>query len=211
MRIAITAPLVAVLALGACRSATVSSEAGPTPSAAPAPATAGYIPIGTDLTVNLNQEISTANSRPGDAFTATVTQPVMAQNGATAIPQGAVVHGTVTGVKASGSVGSPAAVRLDFQTIDMGGQSYPFAAAITKTDVDVNQRTLDQAAKDAGIGAAAGAALGAVLGGSLSKAITGAIVGAGAGTLISLGTGDVQAVLPQGTDLTLRTTQAIRR
>lgn len=211
MRAAVVVPFALLVAAAGCRSATVTSGAGSAPSPAPAPATASYIPTGTDLTVNLNEELGTAKSHAGDEFTATVTGPVMAQNGEIAIPKGAVVHGTVTGTKASGSVGDPAAIRLDFQSIDIDGQSYPFAAAITNTSVNVSTNNINQTAKDAGIGAAAGAALGAVLGGSLAKAISGAIVGAGAGTLISLGTGDVQAVLPAGSDLVLRTTQPIRR
>ena len=64
--------------------------------------------------------------------------------------------------------------------------------------------------KKAGIGAAAGAVLGAVIGGGdVSKILGGAAIGAAAGTVISLGAGEVDAVLPAGSRMTLQTTQQI--
>ena len=59
------------------------------------------------------------------------------------------------------------------------------------------------------VGWAAGAAIGAIIGGSLRDALLGGVLGAGAGTIISLGVGDVESALPEGSDLTLRTTTNI--
>jgi len=52
--------------------------------------------------------------------------------------------------------------------------------------------------------------LGAVIGGGdVSKILGGAAIGAAAGTVISLGTGEVEAVLPAGSKMTLQTTQQV--
>ena len=72
------------------------------------------------------------------------------------------------------------------------------------------QDTRSETLKKAGIGAAAGAVLGAVLsGGELDKILVGGALGAAAGTVISLGTGDVEGVLPAGTRMTLQTTRTV--
>ena len=72
------------------------------------------------------------------------------------------------------------------------------------------QDSRNETLKKAGIGAAAGAVLGAVIGGGdVSKILGGAAIGAAAGTVISLGTGEVDAVLPAGSKMTLQTTQQV--
>jgi hypothetical protein len=48
-----------------------------------------------------------------------------------------------------------------------------------------------------------------ISGGDWSKILGGAALGAAAGTVISLGGGDVEAVLPQGSKMTLQTTQQV--
>lgn len=196
--------------IAGCRSAAVESVETPAPEAAPPPATASALPVGTELEVELSQTLSTESTATGERFTATVTEAIVAQNGETAVPQGAVVHGVVTGLDDSDEVGDQAAIRLDFESLMIDEESYPLPAAIVEADVDVDStRDLEEVAKEAGIGAAAGAALGAIMGGDLSAILGTAILGAGAGTIISLGTGDVEAALPAGSDLTLRTTERI--
>jgi hypothetical protein len=51
--------------------------------------------------------------------------------------------------------------------------------------------------------------LGAIVGGDVQGALTGAALGAGAGTVISLGTSNQQAVLEAGSVLTLRLTEPL--
>jgi hypothetical protein len=52
--------------------------------------------------------------------------------------------------------------------------------------------------------------LGGILsGGDLDKILLGGALGAAAGTVISLGMGDVEGVLPAGTNLTLQTTRVV--
>jgi hypothetical protein len=150
-------------------------------------------------------------SKVGDNFSATVENAVVAQNGTTVVPAGAKITGTVTGLDNSDHLGEPAAIKIEFEHLSMNGQTYPFNAKVTATNLetrggDTRQETL----KKAGVGAAAGAVLGAVLsGGDLEKILLGGALGAAAGTVISLGTGEVEAVLPAGTRMTLQTTQTV--
>ena len=200
--------LVALTAIGGCRSAAVET-AGDLPAIAPAPATADYIPVGPQLQVSIDRTLSTATTRVGDRFVATVETPVVARNGEVAVPRGARVHGVVTGLDPSDHIGDQAAIRVAFESIEIDGKRHPLSAAVTDADPNMPRATNGDLRRDIGIGAAAGAALGAIMGGDLSDILGGAILGAASGTIISLGTGTVDAALPAGSRMTLRTTSGV--
>lgn len=204
-----TLSIVAALGIAACaRSATVESAGSVSPAVVPA--TSSTLPAGSTLRVRLNETLGTKQSKVGDEFTATVVNNVTAQNGTVIVPAGATVKGKVTGLKASENAGEQAVIRLDFASLSINGSSYPFAAQVAATNLRKEGETKDETLKKAGMGAAAGAVLGAIIsGGDLDKILLGGALGAAAGTAISLGTGDVEAVLPAGSELTLRTTQQI--
>ncbi len=206
MNTRLTTAAALALALCACRTAEV--ETGPSVGAQPAPPTADAIPAGTLMEVELNQTIGTDENRVGDRFTATVVRPLVARNGQVVVPQGALVHGVVTGLDDSDHLGDQAAIRVNFERITFQGRSYPFAAQVVDADVETD-RDGEAAVTGAVTGAIAGAALGAIIGGDLRDILIGGALGAGAGTIISLGIGDVEAELPAGTDMTLRTTRTI--
>jgi hypothetical protein len=192
--------------LGACATGTNVSAGGDV--AAATPATANYLPAGTTMNARFDQAISTSNNE-GDAFSATVTDNVYAQNGAVAIPAGAVLRGHVTGVH-SGKIGDQNVIRLNFESLDMNGHTYPFGASIS--NVTVKNNASNKTIRDAATGAVAGAVLGAVLSGAeLSKIITGGLLGAAAGTVISLGTGDAStATIPAGSTVTVRSNTGVQ-
>lgn len=175
------------------------------------PVDARTLPGGTSINVTLDNEIGTKASKVGDMFTATVANAVVAQNGATVVPAGSKVHGKVTGVDNSDRVGDAAVIKIDFERLTINGKDHPFSAKVTATNLQTRGGdTRDETIKKAGVGAAAGAVLGAVLsGGDLDKILLGGALGAAAGTAISLGMGDTEAVLPSGTRMTLQTTQAV--
>lgn len=205
-------PIVAAAALAGCsRAATVESTL-PSPSVQPAPATpatAAALPTGTMLTVRMNDAISTESSKVGDRFTATVTQPVVAQNGETAVPSGAVVTGTVTGLDDSDHPGDRALIRLSFDQLSFSGESHPLAADIASAQLNVGDRTVE-AKRGALTGAAAGAVAAAVLEGvDLADILKGGALGAGAGAVIGVLSGDVEARIPAGSPMTLQTTQTV--
>lgn len=186
---------------GACATAPAAVETPATgaPAAAPPP-NANSIPAGTVLTVRLAQELTTT-TRMGDIFTVTVEEPLVAANNQTVIPQGAVITGMVTGVGATEE--RQAAIRLNFLRIALDGVSHPLSATVLETAQP--EEGFPAEARAAVTGAAVGAALGAVIGGDLRNALIGGILGAGAGTILSLGTGDTEPVLPAGTLLRIQT------
>ncbi len=202
----LTAALALAVVLGGCRSATVESERPV--GGQPAPVTVDAIPAGTIMEVELNQTLGTDESRVGDRFTATVVRPLVAANGQVVVPQGALVHGVVTGLDDSDHVGDQAAIRIDFDRLTYQGRTYPFSADVVDTDVRLVGEG-ERAAAGAATGAIAGAALGAIIGGDLQDILIGGALGAGAGTIISLGIGSVDAQLPRGTEMTLRTRRTI--
>jgi hypothetical protein len=192
-------------ALAACAStANVASSSGEVGTVTPI--NAATLPVGAAFQATLNQSIGTTSSHIGDQFTATVSSPLIASNGETVVPAGATVTGHVTGLHSGSVVGEQSVIRLDFDRLDMNGRSYPFDASVSNVKA-TNQVNKNGATKSAVTGAAAGAVLGAIVsGGELSKIITGGLLGAAAGTVISLGTGDVQAVIPAGSSMTLTST-----
>ena len=203
--------LAAMIAASACASSTRVESGG---EVAPAtPVTGAMLPAGTTMTIRLNESVGTISSHQGDQFSATVVDDVRAENGANAVPSGSMVYGRVTGLHSSAVPGEQSVIRLAFDSIRVRDRVYPFDASISNVNVSHEQTnpTTSSTAKEAAVGAAAGAALGAILGGAdLSKIITGGLLGAAAGTVISLGTGSTQSVIPSGTRMTIRSTENVR-
>ena len=210
MRISFPVAVLASLVVTGCARAT-RIESGGEVDLGTVPVDARALPSGTLIDARLNDQIGTKTSRVGDAFAATVEHAVVAQDGATVVPAGAIVQGHVTGLQSSTHAGQTAAIKIDFDHLRMHGQSYPLYAKVTATQLrTTGGDTRGETLKKAGVGAAAGAVLGAVLtGGDLDQVLLGGVLGAAAGTAISLGTGDVEAVLPAGTMLTLQATRTV--
>lgn len=159
---------------------------------------------GSTLRIILNQELSTRNNQAGDLFTARVADAV-SDGRNVVIPQGATVRGQVTAVQESGRQGEQAIIKLEFSEISMDGATYPLRATIVQANPETRSRTgTGGRVARIGGGAAAGAILGRVIGGDTKGAVIGAAVGAAAGTAITLGTEDVDAVLPEGSEMTIR-------
>ena len=168
------------------------------------------VPTGTTFAISMNDQVSTQTSKAGDAFTATLRDPIVDAAGNVIVPAGATVRGRVTAVAPSGRVGQTAAIKLAFEAISFGGQSYPLQASVERADVQQQGRTSrTETAGKIAAGAAAGAILGQVLGKDTESTLKGAAIGAAAGTAIAMGTSDVDAVLPQGAEVIIRLDQPI--
>lgn len=190
----------------------------PTPRPAPSPAPSrpepapsaprtvtSTVPSGTTFAITLNETLSTRANSPGDAFTATLQEPIMDASGNVVVPAGATVRGRVTSVDKSDRVGETGVLHIGFESIAFGGKSYPLDATVVEANPQrkTRQSTGEQAGKVAA-GAAAGAILGRVIGKSTKSTIAGAAVGAAAGTAIAMGTADVDVVLPAGSTMRVR-------
>lgn len=178
----------------------------PDPAPPPAPRVVSRsVGVGTNMSVTLNETLSTETNHPGDSFTATVQQAITDSDGNVVIPAGAVVRGRVTQVQKSGRVGETAVMNLAFESVSFGGNSYSLDASVVQANPQRKSResTGEQVGKVAA-GAAAGAILGRVLGKSTGSTVKGAVIGAAAGTAIAMGTADVDAVLPAGSTMVIR-------
>jgi len=181
-----------------------TETAVPPPAPAPQRMTA-MVAIGTTLSLTLDETLSTETNRAGDAFTATLRDPVYAPDGAVLFPAGATVRGRVTQVQKSGRVGETAMLNLAFEAISFGESSYPLEASVVSANPErVSRQTAGQTAGKVAAGAAAGAILGRVLGRDAKSTVKGAVIGAAAGTAIAMGTADVDAVLKAGSVMVIK-------
>lgn len=174
-------------------------------AAPPAPASRTVVlEPGTVLRVRTTSALSTKTNAAGDAFEASLAEPVMAQ-GRPVLPKGAAVRGRVVEADPGGRVKGTATLTLALTSVAAGGESVPVATE------SVAQQAKASTKKDAakvGIGAGIGAAIGAIAGGGKGAAI-GAAAGGGAGTATVLATRGDAAVVPAETVLTFRLSKPV--
>jgi hypothetical protein len=156
------------------------------------------------MKVSLDEELSTETSNVGDRFTVTLLGPVTDAAGLP-IPAGTKIRGEVTALEPSGGAGQQAMIRVDFGHLLLDGESYQVALTVTEANATTRGRkSTEEKAVTIGAGAVVGGILGRVIGGNATGTIIGGVAGAAAGTAIALGTGDVDAVLDEGSEMTLR-------
>jgi hypothetical protein len=192
------------LMLGACGTVPESQPREPVPEdtqPAPPPANASFLPARTHIEVELEAPLGVDTHRIGDIFTARVAEAVIALNRDTVVPVGTVITGMVTGIDESDRAGEQAAIRLNFLRMSLRGVSHPFTATVLGTSLAPDSEPVEDAT--------ASAARGAVISGDLRTTLVSGDLGPGAGTVLSLGTGDVEAVLPAGTGMTIRTMDSL--
>lgn len=158
-----------------------------------APATL-TIPLGTYITVEVADQLSSDRSRPDDAFTAILHQPIVV-DGWVVARAGQPVMGRVVSVQKSGQVKGKSNIGIELgELILVDGQQIPIQTQVIK----------DQASSSTGRDFAAiavttgfGALIGAGIGGGSGAAI-GAGIGAGAGAAGVLATpGDSAKIHPE--------------
>ena len=186
----------------------IPANAKPASKPAPAPArpagpSSYTASAGAFLDVAVNDTISTKTAKVGDAFTGTVVANVSDGRGATVIPQGAQVHGTVTDVQTG-------QLTLSVSSVTIRGKDYGLAAKIDSLETVKQSKGIggNDVAK-VGIGAAAGALLGRVIGGNTKGAVIGGVVGAAAGTGVAAKTHGSYVALPKGAHINLTLTAAL--
>ena len=86
----------AVAAIGGCARTHVQTAGGELGSAVP-PNARRRLAVGTMIDVKTNSKLGSKENKVGDAFNATVSDAVMAQNGQTVVPEGSMVYGHITG------------------------------------------------------------------------------------------------------------------
>jgi hypothetical protein len=211
-------PQVVVRPLDASDVATAPAHAPApvTPAAAPAPtgpppAPTGVVDAGTTFAVHPLARVCTNTFKPGERFTATLSQPVTGSNGAV-IPSGSSVVLRVD--EATRSTNGNDSLRLSFGVVSVrvGEHSYDVTGRVSQTvpleRVRV-QSTGDQA-KKVGIGAAIGALAGQLLGHNTRSTLIGGAVGAAAGGAVAVGTADYDGCVPTAANLSVTLDQPLR-
>lgn len=151
-----------------------SSAASPAPAPVPAPPV--VIAAGKLLTVTIDQRVSTKTSHSGDAFAASLAEPV-AVNGKTVLPAGTRATGTIVRAVEAGRIKGGAVLVLTLDGLTLHGRKYSID---TSEFEESGKGRGKRSAIGAGGGAAVGAIVGAIAGGGKGAAI-GALAGGGAG------------------------------
>jgi hypothetical protein len=157
------------------------------------------VPEGTELTVVLDQSLSTMGNRTGDTFQASIAVPIVI-DGKTAIPKDARVKGHVVDAQASGRLSGIARLVLTLDSVGVDGESFNIAT-------DDEGRIGKNHNKRNGILIGGGAGLGALIGGIAGGGkgvLIGSAAGAGAGTAGAAYTGKKDIRVPAETSLTFR-------
>ncbi len=166
------------------------------PQAPPPPAVV-VLPAGTRIRVTLDQDLGSKISRPGDSFTATVTNPILV-NGHTVVPSGARADGMVINARPLGRFKGGALLQIRLERVHTRWGSYPVAtSSIDRVEKGKGKRSLLLTGGGAGLGALIGGLVGGGKG-----ALIGGLAGGGAGAAGSAFTGNREIFLPAGTYLT---------
>ena len=158
------------------------------------------LPAGSWVTVSVNQPISTDHNQPGDAFTATLAQPLVAE-GLVIAQRGQTVAGRVVESQKSGRVKGTSRLVIELTELSLvDGQQVPIQTQLAERNGGTS------VGRDVGVIAAttgAGAAIGGAVDGGMGAGI-GAIAGAAVSTIGVLVTrGNNTTVYPE-TLLTFR-------
>ncbi len=165
----------------------------PMPMDRPAPGQI-IIPAGTWVAVRVDQLLSSDYNHPGDAFGATLVQPIIA-DGFVVARRGQTVTGRITEAIKAGRVKGTS--RLGVEIVELGivdGQNVPVRTQLVEFSAGTSH---GNDAAIIGTTTGAGAAIGAAAGGGFGAGM-GAIAGAGASTIgVLLGRGRNTEVPPE--------------
>jgi len=202
---------VIVLSLVGCSKTTEQpaiSESKTTPEAAaplpPPKPQAVTIAQGTRLKIRTETELSTKSAKTGDAFAATLAEPITIE-GQVVAPRGSRVDGRVVESDPGGRVKGVATISVRLTRLHIGNRQVELQTGVFEREAIATKK------KDAvkvGIGAGIGAAIGAIAGGGEGAAI-GAASGGAAGTGVVLATHGDPAVISAESVLTFKLTAPI--
>jgi len=160
---------------------------------------------GTRVPATASDSITTRSAKPGDAFTATVSQDVKDATGRVVIPAGATVSGTITAAEPAPNPNSSGKIELAVSSVMVRGVSYSVDGSVVAKDTVMKGRgvTGADAAKVAG-GAVAGAIVGKLIGKNKKGAVIGGAAGAAAGAAAARQSRDIDVVIPKGAAMTIK-------
>lgn len=153
------------------------------------------VAAGTEITLRLEEPLSSRTARREDRFEATVLYPVRTGNVA-AVPAGARVRGVVLEAEPAERPSRGGRLELSFDALYLDRQRLDIRGRV----VSLEDKGREETAKKAGIGAVLGGVLGTILGGK-KGAVVGVIVGGG-GAVVGTKGEDIE--LPEGSVIVMR-------
>lgn len=176
------------------------------------------IPAGATFHCRLTQTLSTKLNAQGDAFIATVAEPLMV-NGRDVIPAGATLEGRVAVMERPGRIRGVGEMRLSAERVTLpDGRSFPLSAVLLAaygaegvkvSDDEGTVRGPNSRFKDleeVGIGMGGGGFLGTLIGG-FHGAVVGGAIGGTAAFVDTLRKRGKDLTLPAGTELEYQLTR----
>ena len=173
--------------------APVPAPSEPTVSAVPPPAPVNVsIPVGTTLTIRIDQRISVKTSRSGDTFTGEIVDPVLGGDNSVLVPKNALVGGVVDESHRRGHFKGRSLLELRLTSLTLNGTQYQ----LTTRDLAESKRGKGRrSAAMIGGGSGLGMLVGGVATGGVGL-VVGGLVGGGAGTAAAGLTGNRDLVIP---------------
>jgi len=162
------------------------------------------VPEDTSIHVTLDQAVSSDQSRPGDHFTATVSQPIVLDD-KTVVPEGAEVEGMVVDAQRSGRLKGRARLQLSLESVNVAGTDYRIH---TGSSVRVGGKHKNRNIAWIAGGGGGGALIGGLAAGG-KGALIGGPIGAGAGTAVAFLTGRKDIHLRAETPLSFKLAEPV--
>jgi hypothetical protein len=154
------------------------------------------IPIGQEVDVRLQTELTSDTAQVEDRFEATTVVDLYEGN-RVLIPAGSVMRGIVTSVNRASRTDRKGSLTVSFNQVTVRGRSYPMRGSVTDT---IESEGIRGEAARIGAGSAVGAIIGGIIGGA-KGALLGVLIGGG-GTMVATEGKDVH--VPAGTILRVR-------
>ena len=158
--------------------------------------TTSAIPVGTEIDVRLQTQLSSETAQVEDRFEATTVVDLY-RGEQLLIPAGSLLRGIVRTVNKASRTDRAGEITVSFDQIAVGGRNYPMRGTVTDT---IKSEGVKGEIGKIGAGSAIGGVIGGLIGG-VKGAIIGVLVG-GTGTIAATPGKDV--TLPPGTVLRVR-------
>lgn len=154
------------------------------------------IPVGQEIDVRLQTELTSDTAQVEDRFEATTVVDLYEGN-RVLIPAGSVVRGVVSSVNRASRTDRKGSLTVGFDQVTINGRTYPMRGTVTQA---LESEGIRGEIGRIGAGSAVGAIIGGIIGG-VKGALFGVLIGGG-GTMVATEGKDV--TLPPGTILRVR-------
>ena len=158
--------------------------------------TQGGIPVGTEIDVRVQSELTSDTAQVEDRFEATTVVDLY-EGDRVLIPAGSVMRGVVTSVNRASRTDRKGSLTVSFNQVTVRGRNYPMRGSVTEA---IESEGIRGEAARIGAGSAVGAVIGGIIGG-VKGALIGVLIGGG-GTMVATEGKDVH--VPAGTILRVR-------